>query len=95
MSKRHPLDRGGATWAPARRSAAAARTAGRGVRGCTGLEAADGDNLVSGPDLQREGATAAVDGRVGAIVQRLEQRHGAAAADPDEVGRRGVRPAAR
>ncbi len=94
MLKRYPLDCSGATWAPARRSAAAARTARRCVRGRTGLEAADGIDLVSGHDSQREGAAAAVDGSVGDIIQRLEQRHGTAAADPDEVGR-GVRPAAR
>ncbi len=38
------------------RPAAATRTARRGVRGRTSLEAADGDDLVSGPDSDGEGA---------------------------------------
>ncbi len=64
----------------------ATRTTGCGVRGCTSLQAADGDNLFSGPDLQREGAAAEADGGEGAVVQRLEQWHSATAADPDQAG---------
>jgi hypothetical protein len=86
MLKRHPLGRSGSAWALAQRSAAAARTAGRGIRGRTGLWAADNDDLLSGPDLKCEGAAAAVDDYVGAVVQRLEQWHGAAVADPDQAG---------
>jgi hypothetical protein len=56
---------------------------GRGVRGRTHLQAADGDDFLSRPDLQLEGAAAAVEDGVGAVVQWLERRHGAAVADPD------------
>ncbi len=79
MGKRYPLGlggavwafgRGGTAWALARWSAAAERAAGRGVRGSAGLQAAEGDDLLSGPDLQREGAAAAADDGVGAVVQR-------------------------
>ncbi len=45
----------------ARRSAAAVRTAGCGVRERAGLQAADGDDFLPGPDLKREGAAAAAD----------------------------------
>ncbi len=64
----------------------ATRTAGCGVCGCTSLQAADGENLFSGPDLQREGAAAAADGGEGAVVQLLERRNSAAAADPEQAG---------
>jgi hypothetical protein len=67
--------------------AAAERAAGRGVRGSAGLQAADGDDLLPGPNLQPEGAAAAAEDDVGAIVQRPERRHGAAAADPDQSDR--------
>jgi hypothetical protein len=83
MLKRHLLGHGGSAWALAWRSAAAAWTAGHG---CTGLQAADGDDLLSGPDLKREGAGAAADNGEGTIVQQLERQHGAAAADPDQAG---------
>ncbi len=43
----------------------------RGVRNRTGLQAADGDDLVSGPNLHGEGAGAAADGGELAVVQRL------------------------
>ncbi len=65
----------------------AARIAGRSVRGSTRLQAADGEDLLSGPNLECEGAAAVADDGVGAVVQQLEQRDGAAAADPDEAGR--------
>jgi hypothetical protein len=73
MLERYPFGRGGsasAVWALARRSAAAAWAAGRGVRGGAGLQAADGDDLLSGPDLECEGAAAAAEDGVGAVVQR-------------------------
>ncbi len=78
--------RGGTAWAFARWSAAAKRAAGHGVRGSAGLQAADGDDLLSGPDLECEGAGAAADNGIGAIVQRMQRRRGAAAADPDQGG---------
>ncbi len=48
---------------------------------------ADGDELLSGPDLKREGAGAAADNGEGAVVQQMQWRHGTAAADPDQEGR--------
>ena len=89
MLERYPFGRGGsasAVWAVARRSAAAAWAAGRGVRGSAGLQAADGDDLLSGPDLECEGAGAAAENGVGAVIQRMQRRRGAAAADPDQGG---------
>ncbi len=71
MLKRHPFGRGGYAWALARRSAAAERAAGNGIRGSACLQAADGNDLLSGPDLEREGAAAAAEDGVGAVVQRL------------------------
>ncbi len=65
------LARSGIAWALARWSAAVAQTAGRGIRGSTRLQADDGDDLLSGPDLECEGAAAAADDGVGAVVQRL------------------------
>jgi hypothetical protein len=61
VRKRYLLDHGGAAWALARQLAPVARTAGRGVRCCTHLQVADGDDLLSGPDLESEGVAAAVD----------------------------------
>ncbi len=70
MRKRYPLGRGGAFWAPgcggtawalARRSAEAAWIAGHGIRDSTRLQAADGDVLLSGPNLECEGVAAAAD----------------------------------
>jgi hypothetical protein len=55
-----------------RRSAAAMRAARLGVRSCASLEAADGDDLVPGPDSDGEGAGSAVQDGVGAIVERLK-----------------------
>jgi hypothetical protein len=86
MLKRHPFGRGGSAWALAWRSAAVERAAGYGVRGGAGLQAADGDDFLSGPDLECEGAGAAADNGVGAVVQRMQRRRGAAAADPDQGG---------
>jgi hypothetical protein len=75
VGKRNPLGRGGAIWAFGRGgtwwSAAAERAARHGVRGSAGLQATDGDDLLSRPDLKCEGAAAAADDGVGAVVQRL------------------------
>jgi hypothetical protein len=54
----------------------AARTAGRGIPGRARPQAADGDDFLSGPDLECEGAAAGVDDGIGAVVQRLERRNG-------------------
>ncbi len=81
-----PFGHGGSAWPFAWRSAAAAQAAGRGVRGRARLQAVDGDDLLSGPNLECEGAATAADDGVGAVVKRLEQRHSAAAADPDQAG---------
>jgi hypothetical protein len=73
MLERYPFGCGGsasAVWELARRSAAAAWAAGRGVRGGAGLQAADGDDLLSGPELECEGAAAAAEDGVGAFVQQ-------------------------
>ncbi len=86
MLKSHLFGRGGSAWALAWRSAAAERAAEHGIRGGAGLQATDGDDLLSGPDLECEGAGAAADNGVGAVVQRMQRRHGAAAADPDQGG---------
>jgi hypothetical protein len=64
----------GIAWALAQWSAAAAWTAGRCVCGRARLQAADGDDFLSGPDLECEGAAAAVDDGVGAVIQRLERQ---------------------
>jgi hypothetical protein len=70
MLKRHPFGHGGTAWAFGRRSALVERAAGCDVRGSAGLQAADDDEFLPGPDLQREGAAAAADDGVGAVVQR-------------------------
>jgi hypothetical protein len=58
----------------------------RGVRGRASLEAADGDDLVSGPDSDGEGAGSAVQDGVGAVIERLKGWDDAAPTDPDEGG---------
>ncbi len=45
-----------------------------------------GDDLLPGLDLKHDGAAIAADNSEGAVVQRLERRH-SAAADPDQAGR--------
>jgi hypothetical protein len=55
-----------------RRSAAATRAARHGVRSRARLEAADGDDLVPGPNSDGEGAGFAAQDGVGAIVERLK-----------------------
>jgi hypothetical protein len=87
VRKRYPLGRGGTAWTLAQRSVTAARIAGRSVRSSTRLQAAAGEDLLSGPDLECKGAAAAADDGVGAVIQQLEQQDGAVAADPDEAGR--------
>ncbi len=57
-------------------------------------EAADGDNLVPGPDLDGEGAGSAVQDGVGAVVERLKGWDTAALTDPDKGERRGAHLAA-
>jgi hypothetical protein len=79
MLKSHPFGRGGSAWALAWRSVVAERAAGRGICGSAGFEMADGDDLLPGPDLQHEGAAAAADDGIGAVVQQPERRHGATA----------------
>jgi hypothetical protein len=69
-----------------RRPAAATRAARRGVRGRAGLKAADGDDLVSGPHSDGEGAEPAADDGVGAVVERVKGWDDAAPTDPDEGG---------
>ncbi len=69
-----------------RRPAAATRAARRGVRGCTSLEAADGDDLVPGPDSDGEGAEPASQDGIGAVVERLKGWDDAAPTDLDEGG---------
>jgi hypothetical protein len=67
-------------------SATATRAARRGVCGRASLEAADGDNLVPGPDSDGEGAGSAAQDGVGAVVERLKGWDDAAQTDPDEGG---------
>jgi hypothetical protein len=67
----------------ARRSAAAMRAAKRGVRGRASLEAADGDHFVPQPDSDGEGAGAAAQNRIGAVIERLKGWNQAALTDPD------------
>jgi hypothetical protein len=69
-----------------RRSAAATRAARRGVRGRAGLEAADGYDLVRGPDSEDEGAGSAAQDGIGAVVERLKGWDDTAPMDPDEGG---------
>ncbi len=81
MRKRYPLGRGGTA------GTLAQRIARRSIRSSTRLQATDGEDLLSGPDLECEEAAAAADYGVGAVVQQLEQQDGAVVADPDEAGR--------
>jgi hypothetical protein len=55
-------------------------------RGLPGLEAADGDDLVLGPDLDGEGAGPSTQNGEGAVVERLQSWDDAATTDPDEGG---------
>jgi hypothetical protein len=62
------------------------RSARRGVCGCAILEAAEGDHLVPRPDSDGEGAGAAAQDCIGAVVERLKGWNQAAPTDPDEEG---------
>ncbi len=82
MRKRYLFGRGGAAWvlgiggtawALAWQLATPARIAGRGVCSSARLQAADSDDLLSGPDLECEGAATAADDGVGAVIQRRIQ----------------------
>jgi hypothetical protein len=64
----------------------ATRAARRGVRSHASLKAADGNHLVPRPDSDGEGAGAAAQNRVGAVVERLKGWNQAALTDPDEGG---------
>ncbi len=57
----------------------------RTVRLRAGLEAADGDNLIQGPNTHGEGAGSPAENSEGAVVEGLERRDGAVALDPDEA----------
>jgi hypothetical protein len=58
-----------------------------GVRGRAGLEAAEGNDLVPGPDSDGEGAGSAVQNSIGAIIEWLNEWNDAAMTDPDKGGR--------
>jgi hypothetical protein len=65
-----------------------ASAGGRGLcrrAGVAGLEAGGRDLVLLASYLELEGAQAALDDRVRAVVERCERRHMAAAADPDAV----------
>jgi hypothetical protein len=66
-----------------RQSATATRAASCGVRGRASLEAADGDDLVLGPDSDGEGAGSAAQDGVGAVVDWLKGWDDATPTDPD------------
>ncbi len=69
-----------------RLSAVATPAARRGVRYCASLKAADGNHLVPRPDSDGEGARAAAQNRVGAVVEWLKGWNQVAPTDPDEEG---------
>ncbi len=58
-----------------------------GVRSRAGLQGAEGDDLIPGPDSDGEGTGSAVQNGAGAVVERLERWNDAALMDPDEGGR--------
>jgi hypothetical protein len=62
------------------------RTTRLGVRSRAGLEAADGDDLVQGPDSDGKGAGSTAQNSVGAVVEQLERWDDAVMTDPDEGG---------
>jgi hypothetical protein len=62
------------------------RVARHGVRGRASLKAADGDHLVPRLDSDGEGAGAAAQNRVGAVVEWLKGWNQAAPTDPDKGG---------
>jgi hypothetical protein len=67
-------------------SAAATRAARCGICGLASLEAADGDDLVPGPDWDGEGVGPATQDSVGAVVERLKGWDDATPTDPDGGG---------
>jgi hypothetical protein len=62
------------------------RAARRGIRCRASLKAADDNHLVPRPGSDGEGARAAAQNRVGAVVERLKGWNQAALMDPDEGG---------
>jgi hypothetical protein len=75
---------------PGRKPCGLARQRGlparRGVCGRASHTAADGNHLVPRPDSDGEGARAAAQNRVGAVVEQLKGWNQAASTDPDEGG---------
>jgi hypothetical protein len=69
-----------------RRSAAATQAARRGVSDHASLKAADGDHLIPRPDSDGEGAGAASQDRVAAVVEGLKGWNQATPTDPDDGG---------
>jgi hypothetical protein len=69
-----------------RLSSAATRSARLSVCSHAGLEAADGDDLVPGPDSDGEGAGSAAQNGLGAIVELLERWDDTAMTVSDEGG---------
>ncbi len=65
---------------------AATRAARCGIHSCASLKAADSDHLILRPDSDGEGEGAAVQDRIGAVVERLKGWNQAAPMDPDEGG---------
>jgi hypothetical protein len=74
------LDHCASAW----QSAMASQTAWFGIRVHAGLEPADGDDLVSGPDSDGEGAGAVVQDGKGAVGGLLQGRDDAAVVHPNE-----------
>jgi hypothetical protein len=64
----------------------ATRAARRGVCGHASLEAADGDNLVPGPNSDGEGEGSAAQDGVGAIIERLKVWDDAACLSKETAG---------
>jgi hypothetical protein len=65
--------------------ASAGRRGCRRLAGAAGLEAGGRDLVLLGSYLELEGAQAALDDHVRAVLERRERRHVAAAADPDAI----------
>jgi hypothetical protein len=63
------------------------RAVRRGVCGRASLKAADGNHLITRSDSDGEGAGAAAQDRVGAVVEWLKGWNQVAPMDPDEGGR--------
>jgi hypothetical protein len=63
-----------------------AGAARRGVHGRPGLEAAHGDDVLSLPDLEGEGAGSPAEDGVGAVIEGVERGNHATGPDPDEAG---------